>query len=1263
MASNVIFGNTNSGLQIGINSGTVHWVNSYTDPLDKLPIAYGAAFDSYTTNENDNQCLPGTRAKLLEEIKEWVLSPDGKCIFWLHGMAGTGKSTVSRTVANSVRVHGLNVASFFFKRGEKDRGNARAFFATICKQLAVGIPDLSPGIREAILSEPDITAKSLKKQFEKLIFQPLVNLGYKAPGSPVAVVIDALDECEVDTDIRDILQVLPLVQELPIRFRIFLTSRPELPIRLGFAKIAYHQYKDLALHEIPESTTASDISLFLKDRFARIRDVRNVPDEWPTDDEFHRLVTLSVPLFISAATICRFIETKLDPVESLANLLRDQDKLKYATKMEQTYLPILTRLFSSQDIDDDEKNELLQKFRLVIGVIILLAVPFSVKTLSRFLDLEERVITNLLNDFQSVLSLPQDRETPIRISHLSFRDFLVQTKSQFYIDMEQTHKNITIHCFTIMRCQLKNNICNLDSYRTQKSEIDLECIHQHLPQELQYSCRYWAHHLIQSGDSLIGISNAFLFLQEHFLHWVEAMILLDAGAEVLGILSLLRSFVSCHDEDDFLKFLIDAERFFLKNKAIAEIAPLQVYSSGLIFAPEMTVIRRLFQDEIPPGTWQLPKVEKNWNAGLLTVEGVSTALAFSPDNRLLASGTSSEKGIQLWDTSGNLRQTIDGGQLKSLAFSPDSRQLASGFRGSIRIFNVVTGTLHKILSCDASEHVTSLAFSPDGHVLAASVKSIICLWDTERWTTISTLKGQSEWGSCLTFSPDGRWLVSSSWDPIIRVWDTATWATKHTLRRYSRYSYSVAFSLDGRFLACCGDIAQIWDTATWSLSRKLEGLEGGSAFSVTFSVDHRLALGCDNGAIMLWDPVTGTLQQTLRGHSKRVRCLTTSRDGQFLASLCDDHTTRIWDLTRRAPEEDFEGHTDEVQGVQFSPDGKILVSTSKKSIRLWDAATGALQQIIPDGPSLIELIVFSPDSRLVACSFYNSGDGRQFIWVWEISTKTLKQKFEYAKHYVRSITFSPDNLFLACGVFKGVEIFDITARAETKAIITGHRSSVEPVLFSPDCRLLASGCGSNDHTVRLWDTTTWKLLYVFDDYAASTCTMSFSPNSRLLAFSTLECSIKLWDTASGVLCQTLTGHESPATQVTFSPNGLLLASCGKDRTIRVWDPVTGALNQRLEIREVATSLQFSLDGRFLTFELGSFDIKAGNQSNCDREGSVSVNEDYRIEFDGHQWIYTRGGGAVWLPPAYRPSYSAINGDTLALGYPSGRVLFFSFLTE
>ena len=206
--------------------------------LSKLPSLDDAAFDSYV-DQDKSECLDGTRADLLQEVEDWGGSPNSQCIFWLNGMAGTGKSTISRTVSARFREKGMLGASFFLKRGGGDRGNAKQLFTTITRQLVTRVPRMMPSIKRAVDNDPGIAAKSLNEQFKKLILQPLLDLEQSTRQMlPIVVVIDALDECERESDIRIILQLLPQVAEAKsIGLRFFLTSRPELPTKLGFRKV------------------------------------------------------------------------------------------------------------------------------------------------------------------------------------------------------------------------------------------------------------------------------------------------------------------------------------------------------------------------------------------------------------------------------------------------------------------------------------------------------------------------------------------------------------------------------------------------------------------------------------------------------------------------------------------------------------------------------------------------------------------------------------------------------------------------------------------------------------------------------------------------------------------------------------------------------------------------------------------------------------------------------------------------------------------
>lgn len=514
--------------------------------LAKLSIADGAEYGSYA-NQHENECLAGTRVKILHDIEEWATSLSSKCIFWLNGMAGTGKSTISRTIAKQFQEKKLLGASFFFKRGEADRGTAIRFFSTISSQLQTRIPGMADYLRDAIDSEPQISTKSLKEQFDRLILQPISNLNdsENAP-SVLVVIVDALDECNNEKDIRVILNLFPKLQASSfIQFRVFITSRPDLPIRLGFKDLEENDYQDLILHQIPKAEIEQDIRLFLDYKFAEIRKSRMLPQEWPGETNIDTLTRISIPLFIFAATMCRMFEDHdLDPKKCLDEFLKHEAE---ESKLDAIYLPVLDQISSKYSGTSRRKGQFIAGVREVVSAIILLEEPLPIASLSKLIDIPIEGINSRLNSLYSVLDIPNDETLPIRLFHLSFRDFLLDDKTRdktaIWTDEEATSEKLFIRCLAIMRNSLKRNICNLSNYTTSLREIPADVINHCIPTQLGYSCRYWIRHLIdymlRTKDQTTHLQDTQSFLETHLLHWLEAMILLDDYPEAFGLLEEL----------------------------------------------------------------------------------------------------------------------------------------------------------------------------------------------------------------------------------------------------------------------------------------------------------------------------------------------------------------------------------------------------------------------------------------------------------------------------------------------------------------------------------------------------------------------------------------------------------------------------------------------------------------------------------------------------------------------------------------------------
>ncbi|KAK3947589.1 hypothetical protein QBC32DRAFT_318671 [Pseudoneurospora amorphoporcata] len=209
--------------------------------LSKLHIVKTAAFDHFDRN-SEPECHPETRATLLRDMR-WVWDPEGDSIFWFQGMAGDG-----------------------------DLGMARMLFPTIASQLAMQLPSLAQSLKFALERESNVGEKSMEMQFEKLIFQPLqgITVG-RSKLTAFILIIDALDECDPESDATTVIRLLPRLKLLSsVRLKFFVTSRPEFPILLEFDKIK-GTYEELALHHVEEDVMTHDLEVYFESELTNIK--------------------------------------------------------------------------------------------------------------------------------------------------------------------------------------------------------------------------------------------------------------------------------------------------------------------------------------------------------------------------------------------------------------------------------------------------------------------------------------------------------------------------------------------------------------------------------------------------------------------------------------------------------------------------------------------------------------------------------------------------------------------------------------------------------------------------------------------------------------------------------------------------------------------------------------------------------------------------------------------------------------------------------
>jgi hypothetical protein len=478
----------------------------------------------------------------------WADGQDERCVFWLSGLAGTGKSTIARTVARKYHEEERLAASFFFSRGGGDTSHAGKFFTSIAVHLASKSPSIKRSICEAIEEHSNIASQSLRDQWHQLVLRPLSKLNSSSYQRPLVLVVDALDECKGENDIQMIVLLLAEARSLRnVRLRVFMTSRPEIPIRQGFTQIPEAEHQDFILHNISPTIIDHDISIFLEHNLRIIGQERALAAGWPGEQNIRRLVQNACGLFIWAATACRFIRQgrKFAP-KRLSIILQGHNSVTAPEKqLNEIYVTILKNAVCD-DYDEPETEEVYKMLKVILGSIVVLFSPLSADSLRNLLHLPKEDVDQTLEDLHSILDVPDDQSRPIRLHHPSFRDFLLNKDRcgdlRFGVNEKQTHGALADACMRLMSTTLKRDICGLHRPGTFMIDVERSRVRQCLPPAVQYACLYWVQHLQRNSAQLYN--QVHQFLREHLLHWLEALSCMQATSQGILALTSLESIIS-----------------------------------------------------------------------------------------------------------------------------------------------------------------------------------------------------------------------------------------------------------------------------------------------------------------------------------------------------------------------------------------------------------------------------------------------------------------------------------------------------------------------------------------------------------------------------------------------------------------------------------------------------------------------------------------------------------------------------------------------